>query len=220
MAGSCASADGRVRGIVEERDATAAERAITEINPGFYCVRAEVLRPLLAALRDDNAQRRVLPDRHRRAWRPRRAGTACSPCEVEQPDEVAGINSRAELARMEAKLRAQTVERWMAAGVTFEDPATAYVGPEVEIGADTVIGPNVTLRGRTRIGRGCRLDGTAWLVDATLGDGVHLLLRLLGRGGARSAPDAIIGPFARLRAGHAARASACTSATSSRPRRR
>ena len=56
-AGSCASRDGRVRGIVEERDATPAERAITEVNPGFYCVRAEVLRPLLAALRDDNAQR-------------------------------------------------------------------------------------------------------------------------------------------------------------------
>src|SRR5262249_59655998 len=101
--------------------------------------------------------------------------------EVEQPDEVAGINSRVELARMEAKIRAQTVERLMAAGVTFEDPETAYVGPEVEIGADTVVGPNVTLRGRTRIGSGCRLDGTAWLVGATLGDRVHLLFGCWGQ---------------------------------------
>jgi len=190
--------DGRVRGIVEERDATAAERAITEINPGFYCVRAEVLRPLLAALRDDNAQREYyLTDIVGLAAA---RGHTVLTVEVEQPDEVAGINSRVELARMEAKLRAQTVERLMAAGVTFEDPETAYVGPEVEIGADTVIGPNVTLRGRTRIGSGCRLDGTAWLVDATLGDRVHLLFGCWVEK-AEIGPDAIVGPFARLREG-------------------
>ncbi len=191
-------ADGRVRGIVEERDATAAERAITEINPGFYCVRAELLRPLLAALRDDNAQREYyLTDIVGLAAA---GGHTVLTVEAERADEVAGINSRVELARMEAKLRAQTVERLMAEGVTFEDPETAYVGPEVEIGADTVIGPNVTLRGRTRIGRGCRLDGTSWLVDATLADGVRLLFGCWVEK-AEIGPDALVGPFARLREG-------------------
>jgi bifunctional UDP-N-acetylglucosamine pyrophosphorylase/glucosamine-1-phosphate N-acetyltransferase len=190
--------DGRVRGIVEERDATPAERGITEVNPGFYCVRAGVLRELIGALRDDNAQHEYyLTDIVELAAR---GGRTVIALETDHPAEVAGINSRGELARMEATLRAEAVERWMAAGVTFEDPATAYVGPDVEIGPDTVIGPNVTLRGTTRIGRDCRLDGTSWLVDATLADDVHLLFgcwvheAIVGEG-------AVIGPFARLRPG-------------------
>jgi len=88
----------------------------------------------------------------------------------------------------------------MDAGVTFEDPATAYVGPDVTIGRDTVIGPNVVLRGKTRIGEGCRLDGTAFLVDTTLGDRVHLLFACSSVG-AIVGDDAIVGPFARLRPG-------------------
>src|SRR5207302_829551 len=95
---------------------------------------------------------------------------------------------------------AEIAERWMSAGVTFEDPATAYVGPEVTIGRDTVIGPNVQLRGRTRIGEGCRLDGTAYLVDTALGDRAHLLFGCVADG-AEIGPDARIGPFARLRPG-------------------
>src|SRR5439155_244605 len=82
-------------------------------------------------------------------------------------------------------------------GVTFEDPATAYVGPEVTIGRDTVIGPNVVLRGRTRLGAGCRLDGTAYLVDATVGDRVHVRFGTVMEG-AEVGADAVIGPFARL----------------------
>src|SRR5439155_1389692 len=71
---------------------------------------------------------------------------------------------------------------------------------EVTPGRDTVIGPNVQLRGRTRIGEGCRLDGTAYLVDATLGDRVHLLFGCVADG-AEIGHDARIGPFARLRPG-------------------
>jgi bifunctional UDP-N-acetylglucosamine pyrophosphorylase/glucosamine-1-phosphate N-acetyltransferase len=190
--------DGRVRGIVEERDATPAERAITEVNPGFYCVRMEALRPLIAALRNDNAQHEFyLTDIVGLAAA---AGRTVIAIETERAGEVAGINTRAELARMESTLRREIVERLMAGGVTFEDPDTAYLGPDVEIGADTVIGPNVTLRGRTRIGRGCRVDGTAWLVDATLADDVHVLFgcwlveAVVGAG-------AVVGPFARVRPG-------------------
>jgi len=189
---------GRVSRIVEERDASEAERAITEVNPGFYCVRAPVLLPLLAQLRADNAQGEYyLTDIVELAAR---RGHAIESVETDRPDELAGINSRAELARAEEQLRAERVERFMAAGVTFEDPATAYLGPQVEIGPDTVIGPNVTLRGATRIGRGCRLDGTAWLTDAVLADGVHLRFACVVEE-AEIGPEAIVGPFARLRPG-------------------
>src|SRR4029077_679051 len=88
----------------------------------------------------------------------------------------------------------------MSAGVACEAPATACVGPEVAIGRDTVIGPNVQLRGRTRIGEGCRLDGTAYLSDTTLGARVHLLFGCAADG-AEVGDDARIGPFARLRPG-------------------
>jgi bifunctional UDP-N-acetylglucosamine pyrophosphorylase/glucosamine-1-phosphate N-acetyltransferase len=191
-------AGGRVLGIVEERDATAEQRAISEVNPGLYAVRAEVLFPLLAELRPTNAQGELyLTDLvGLAAGRGLRVATV----QAGTPDEVAGINTRAELAHMERVVRDDAVGRWMAAGVTFEDPATAYVGPDVTIGADTVIGPNVQLRGRTRIGAGCRLDGTAYLADTTLGARVHLLFGVVADG-AEVAADVRIGPFARLRPG-------------------
>jgi bifunctional UDP-N-acetylglucosamine pyrophosphorylase/glucosamine-1-phosphate N-acetyltransferase len=190
--------DGQVTGIVEQKDATEAERAITEVNPGFYCVRASLLFPLLGRLRSDNAQGELyLTDVVGLAARD---GKTIVSVETERPHELSGINTRAELARAESLLRAEIVERWMDAGVTFEDPATAYVGAEVEIGPETIIGPNVTLRGRTRLGKGCRLDGTAHIVDSVLGDGVRLRFACDLEGAVVGA-DAIVGPFARLRPG-------------------
>jgi bifunctional UDP-N-acetylglucosamine pyrophosphorylase/glucosamine-1-phosphate N-acetyltransferase len=190
--------DGRVCGIVEERDATTEQRAITEVNPGLYVARSGVLFALLAELRPNNAQGELyLTDVVGLAAR---GGRRVHSVQAGAAEEVAGVNTRAELARMETTLRERLVERWMAAGVTFEDPATAYLGPEVTIGADTVIGPNVHLRGATHIGSGCRIDGTAYLVDTTLGDRVHLLFGCVSDG-AVIGDDARIGPFARLRPG-------------------
>jgi bifunctional UDP-N-acetylglucosamine pyrophosphorylase/glucosamine-1-phosphate N-acetyltransferase len=188
---------GRVERIVEERDASPAERALTEINPGFYCIRSDVLGPLLERLRPNNAQGELyLTDVVGMAA----AGGRVASVTVADADEVAGINSRAELARLEVRVRTSLVERFMAAGVTFEDPATAYLGAEVEIGPDTVIGPNVVLRGHTRIGTGCRLDGTNFLVDTIVGDGSHLLFGTVADG-AEIGPESRIGPYARLRPG-------------------
>src|SRR5215470_9549257 len=112
--------------------------------------------------------------------------------------EVGQINSRGEPAAMEKTLRTQINAKWMAAGVTLEDPDTAYIGPEVTIGRDTAIGPNVHLRGRTAIGEGCRLDGSAFVSDSTIGDGTHLRFGVViteSQVGARCE----IGPFANLR---------------------
>jgi bifunctional UDP-N-acetylglucosamine pyrophosphorylase/glucosamine-1-phosphate N-acetyltransferase len=191
-------ADGRVCRIVEHRDASEAELAITEINPGIYCVRAGLLDALLDRLTPNNAQGELyLTDIVQLAAE---AGERLSSVAVGDPDEVAGVNTRAELARLETRVRRDIVERWMDAGVTFEDPATAYVGGDVEIGRDTVIGPNVTLRGRTRIGRGCRLDGTSHLTDTTLGDRVHVRFACVTEE-TEVGDDAIVGPFARLRPG-------------------
>jgi bifunctional UDP-N-acetylglucosamine pyrophosphorylase/glucosamine-1-phosphate N-acetyltransferase len=187
--------DGRVCGIVEQRDASPDEAAIREVNVGVYCVEAPLLFKLLHKVKPNNAQREIyLTDIVAAAAA---AGVSIADVPVDLA-EVAQINSRAELAAVERLVREQTTARWMAAGVTFEDPATAYIGPEVTIAADTVIGPNTHLRGRTAIGARCRIDGSAYLTDAMVGDDVHLKFGVVITEAAIGA-HCQIGPFAHLR---------------------
>ncbi|MEA2626175.1 MAG: bifunctional UDP-N-acetylglucosamine pyrophosphorylase / glucosamine-phosphate N-acetyltransferase [Candidatus Binatota bacterium] len=96
--------------------------------------------------------------------------------------------------------RSEIVERWIASGVRFDDPATAYVEDGVVIGAGTVVGPNVQLRGKTAVGRDCRIDGTAYLVDSRIGDRTHLRFGVV-ISESEVAEDVQIGPFAHLRPG-------------------
>ena len=192
------ASDGGITRIVEERDATPAERAITEINPGFYCVDAATLFRLVARLEPKNAQGELyLTDLVQLTAA---EGGRVLAVRVDDRTDFAGVNTRAELAEMEAALTRERVEHWMAAGVTFEDPASAWVGPEVTIGRDTVVGPNVILRGRTRIGEECRLEGTDHLVDTVVGNRVRIRFACDAEE-AEIGDDAIVGPFARLRPG-------------------
>ncbi len=191
-------ANGEVRAIVEARDASAVEAAITEINTGVYLAGGDFLRLALNQLAPDNAQREYyLTDIVAVA---RRSAVAVLGWRADDAAEFANINSREELANMEARIREIVNRKLMAAGVTLIDPATAYVSEQAEVGADTVIGPNVQILGRSKIGRGVRIEGTAWLSDVTVGDRCHIKL------GVR-AEDCVIGeqsevgPFANLRAG-------------------
>jgi len=188
---------GRVSHIVEERDAGDAERAIREINVGVYCADAKFLFPTLAQLTADNAQAEYYLTDIIAAARAQGARIADAPADE---SEGAQISSRADLAAREKTLRDIINEKWMAAGVTLEDPATTYIGPDVTIGRDTTVGPNVILRGATRIGEGCRLDGTALIVDATIGDNVHIKFAVVVTE-AVLADAVIVGPFAQLRPG-------------------
>ncbi|MGD9764444.1 MAG: bifunctional UDP-N-acetylglucosamine diphosphorylase/glucosamine-1-phosphate N-acetyltransferase GlmU [Candidatus Binatia bacterium] len=194
--GRIVRADGRVRAIVEDRDANPAERAINEVNVGLYCVRAPLLFQLIERATPDNAQGEIyLTDIVALAAA---EGLAVTDVPVDVA-EVAQVNSRRELAAMEKQLRAEICGRWMDAGVTLVDPDSAYIDPEVTIGEDTIIGPNVHLRGRTSIGAQCRIDGSAFITDSTLAEDVHVKFGVVMTQvdvGAR----AIVGPFAHLRA--------------------
>ena len=99
---------------------------------------------------------------------------------------------------MEKAERVAILRRWQDSGVTIEDPEATYVDAEVTIGAGTVVGPNTHLKGRTTIGRNCRIDGSAYLTDAELGDGVHLRFSVVITE-AVVGDEAVIGPFAHLR---------------------
>jgi bifunctional UDP-N-acetylglucosamine pyrophosphorylase / glucosamine-1-phosphate N-acetyltransferase len=191
-------AHGAVEAIVEARDASPAQLSIGEINTGIYLANADFLRSALAQIQCNNVQNEFyLTDIVAIA---RGLRVKVNAWIAGEADEFAGINSREELAQMEAQLREQVNRRLMKAGVTLLDPATAYIGPEVEIGNDTTIGPNVQILGKSQIGVGVLIEGTAWLRDVTVGDRSHLKL------GVRAeqcfiGEECEVGPFANLREG-------------------
>ena len=132
--------------IVEERDATPAEREIREINSGIYAFALDGLFDARARHRRRERAARVLPAGSGGDL-PRSAGAAVETVTVANPDEIRGINSRAELAEVSRIVRQQKNDELMAAGVTIEDPATTYIDRDVEVGADTIIHPGVSLEG-------------------------------------------------------------------------
>ncbi len=191
-------ARGAIAAIVEEKDASAAQRAIREINAGVYVAAAPFLFAALRSVKNDNRQGEYyLPDIVAIGLS---QGRKIETVPVADGREVKGINSREELAFMEKHLRESINKKWMAAGVTLKDPDTTYIDEGVSIGRDTVIGPNTQLCGKTVIGERCRIDGSAFVNDAEIGDEVHLRFSVV-LGQCRIERGAIIGPFAHLRPG-------------------
>jgi bifunctional UDP-N-acetylglucosamine pyrophosphorylase/glucosamine-1-phosphate N-acetyltransferase len=187
---------GRIAAIVEHKDASPAEREIAEINSGVY---AFDIGPLFGALRQigsTNAQGEYyLPDLVK-IYRSR--GLTVETVTLDDSREILGVNSRKELAEVGTILRAAKNEELMASGVTIVDPATAYIGGDVTVGADTVIHPGVHLEGRTHIGPRCEIHSGVRILNSTIDDGVVinnfcLIVDSHVSRGAR------IGPFAHIR---------------------
>jgi bifunctional UDP-N-acetylglucosamine pyrophosphorylase/glucosamine-1-phosphate N-acetyltransferase len=184
--------------IVEQKDATAAEQAIREINSGIYAFELEGLFEALRRIASENAQREYyLPDL---VAIYRKAGRTVETVIVSNPDEIRGINSRRELAAVSSIVRHEKTTQLMDAGVTIDDPDTAYIDDEVTIGPDTILHPFVFLEGRTTIGSGCEIHSGARIVDSQIGDRVTVLNHSVITG-SRVEPGASVGPFAHLRAG-------------------
>ena len=188
--------DSRLARIVEERDATPAERQIREINGGIYAFDLAPLFESLRGIASQNAQGEYyltdLVGIYRRKKLP------VETLAVDDPLEIRGINSRTELAEVSRLVRQNKNEELMAAGVTIIDPATTYIEPDVQIGADTVIHPGVIIEGRTRIGSMCEIQGHVRIADCEIGDRVRINNFCLLTG-AQVAADAAIGPFAHIR---------------------
>ena len=191
--------------IVEERDASPAEREIREINSGIYAFDLDGLFGAVRRIAPENAQREYyLPDLvaiHRRN------GRAVETATVVDPNEIRGINSRAELAEVSRIVRQHKNAELMAAGVTLDDPTTTYVGPDVRVGPDTVIHPGVQLEGRTTVGEGCEIHSGVRVVNSRIGHRVTIFDHCLITD-ATIADDARVGPFAHLRNGADVRAGA------------
>ena len=203
--GRIVRAQGHLARIVEERDASPAERAIREINAGVYAFDLEPLFPALRGIASQNAQGEYYLTDLVAIYR--RRGLVVATETVSDASEIRGINSRTELAEVGALMRQQKNEELMAAGVTLVDPATTYVDPDVVVGPDTVIHPNVYLEGRTRVGAACEIHAGVRIVDSTIGDRVTLLNYSVITDSVVGA-EARIGPFAHFRPGSEAGAAA------------
>jgi bifunctional UDP-N-acetylglucosamine pyrophosphorylase/glucosamine-1-phosphate N-acetyltransferase len=200
--------DGRVERIVEHRDATPEERAIDEINTSIYCFRRDLVGPALRRLSPDNAQGEyyltdviaVLAS----------AGYPVGSLVVDDPDEVEGVNDRAQLATMEAVLRARINRQWLLSGVTMLDPIQTFIDATVELARDVTLFPGTILQGRTVIGRGCEVGPGTRLVDCVVGPGA-VVEHCIGRD-AEVGPGAHVGPYAVLPPGTVVAAGAVTGA--------
>ncbi len=189
---------GEVAEIVEDRDAFDSEREIKEINAGIYAANPKFLFSALEGLSSWNEQGEYyLPDVVEIACRQgRRVGTV----QVKDAREILGVNTREELAFMEKALQEKINRKWLEAGVTLKDPGTTYIEEEVSIGKDTVIGPNTHLMGKTKVGERCLIDGSAYVTNCRLRNGVHLMFSVV-LSDCDLDEGVKVGPFAHLRPG-------------------
>lgn len=183
--------------IVEHKDASAEQRQIREINSGIYCFESRDLFQALRRVEPVNEQGEYyLTDVAEIILS---LGGNVSVYLHDEPREVSGINTRAELAEFENLLRRNTIRRLMLeTGVTFIDPSHAYVGPEAVVGRDSIIYPGVSIEGKSVIGEGCVIRSGARITNSRLGDEVtvkdHSII-VDSEIGAKCS----VGPFAHLR---------------------
>ena len=187
---------GRITAIVEHKDATDAQKEIREINSGIYAFDLSPLFDALKQIGSANAQGEYyLPDLVR-IYRAR--GLAVETVVAEDAREILGVNSPRELADVGAVLQMRKNEALMDAGVTIVDPSTAFIGPDVTVGADTIIHPGVSLEGRTAVGSNCVINTGVRIVDSRIDNGVVInnfcvITEAHIRSGAK------VGPFAHIR---------------------
>ncbi len=191
-------ADGLVSGIVEEKDCTAVQRTIREINAGMYAFDVAALRSVLGRLEARNAAGEYyLTDTIGLLVSDGRPVDA-----FEAPyAEVGGVNDRVQLQAASAVLNRRICEAHMRAGVTVEDPATTWIDASVTIGQDTTVLPGCRLRGATEIGADCVVGPDTRLTDTVLEDAAEVVASVVvdSRIGVR----AHIGPFTYVRPGSA-----------------
>ena len=189
-------AKGDVDRIVEVRLASEKERALPESNFGAYAADLGWLRTATVRLRANETGEIFLTDLVALAREGKR--TVAALC-ADDPTEGMGVNTRAELAAVDAVLRQRIRARHMDAGVTFMDPASSSVDADVRIDADVVIDRGSLLEGTTRVGTGSRIGPYSILRDSVVGERCRVEASVLE--GATLESDVRIGPFSHLRPG-------------------
>ena len=186
----------RVLAIVEEIQATSEQLAIRELNTGVFCFTANWLWEALSRIELSPKGEYYLTDLVEIAVSEAKSVQAIR---VDDPSEMIGINTRVHLAEATTMMQQRINQQWMLAGVTIQDPRSAFIEPGVRIGQETVIAPNTHLRGETQIGEACILGPNTIIQDSRMGDRCEVLSSVVEY--AVMEDDVDIGPFAHLRKG-------------------
>jgi bifunctional UDP-N-acetylglucosamine pyrophosphorylase/glucosamine-1-phosphate N-acetyltransferase len=189
-------AQGKVQRIVEQKDASAEERAIRECNTGVLAAPAGLLKRWLEGLKADNSQREYyLTDVVAMAAQ---AGVAVNPVACADPVDALGVNDKVQLAFLESVCRQRAARELMLAGVTLADPARIDVRGHVTHGKDVFIDVNVVMEGAVKLGDRVRVGPGCVIRDAQIGDDTQVLPHCVIEG-AVIGPGCSIGPFSRFR---------------------
>ena len=187
---------GRVTRIVEEKDATAAERWIDEVNTGLMACSAAKLKAWLAKLNNKNAQKEYyLTDVIALAVAD---GVTVDGVLAEDRDEVRGVNDRQQLAQAEKALRKRVAAELMVAGLTLRDPRRFDLRGKLKFGRDCVIDVNCVMEGAVKLGDRVKIGPGAVIKDCEIGDDTEVLAHCV-LDGAVIGREVRIGPFARIR---------------------
>ncbi|MCE5025432.1 bifunctional UDP-N-acetylglucosamine diphosphorylase/glucosamine-1-phosphate N-acetyltransferase GlmU [Staphylococcus simulans] len=187
--------DGRLAKIVEQKDATEAEREIDEISTGIFAFDNVLLFELLEKVKNDNAQGEYyLPDVITLALE---AGKIADAYRTDDFDEIMGVNDRVALSKAEAAYRERVNEYHMRNGVTLIDPALTYIEADVQIGMDTIIEPGVHLGKGTVIGEDTVIGQYSDVNNSTIGNRTTIKQSVVND--ATVGDDTTVGPFAQLR---------------------
>jgi bifunctional UDP-N-acetylglucosamine pyrophosphorylase/glucosamine-1-phosphate N-acetyltransferase len=188
---------GVVRAVIEERDADEATKQIREVAVSVYAFAAGPLRRALDKLTTDNAQgEEYLTDVVGLLVQD---GSLVQAVTTDLPAETAGVNDRVQLASAGRMLNARLVERAMRAGVTVLDPATTWIGSDVDLEPDVTLLPNTMLAGRTRIAAGATVGPDCSLTDTEVGS--EAVVRRTTADSAVIGAGATVGPYTYLRPG-------------------
>ena len=165
--------DSSLNSIVEEKDATPEQKAVKEINAGIYCINWAKIKPAFNELTSNNAQGEYyLTDIIK--WGNEK-NLSVNAYTLKNNEEIFGINSKTHLAEATKMLNNKIVQKHLDNGVQIIDPATTWISPETEIGADTVIYPSCYINGKNKIGKHCKIGPFAHLRgDVVLEDYVKI----------------------------------------------
>ena len=189
------NAEGQLQKIVEEKDATEKEKSIVEINSGIYCFDGSILKDALPKLKNDNVQKEyyltdVLSIIHK-------MGFKIGIYKTQDYEEIMAVNSRQQLAEVDAIMRRRIAKNHMENGVTIINPEHTYIEKTVKVGKDTIIHAGTILTGNTVIGENCIIGQNSRIENSVIGNGVEVQSSTI----IDSSVDdyTAIGPYAYLR---------------------
>ena len=186
--------DNLLQQIVEDRDCTDAQRQNRRINAGVYCFNWSQLAQVLPQLKSENDQKEYyLTDAVNYLEK-------VMAVDVDDYEEILGINDRKQLATAYQILQDRVKEHWMRAGVTLIDPDSTTIDDTVEIARDVTIEPQTHLRGESAIASGCRIGPGSLIENSQIGENVNVFYSVISN--STVAAGTRVGPYAHLR-GHA-----------------